>query len=230
MSADVEKLAIDGGTPARAQLDAWVRPGGMMIGEEEKQAVLEVLEHQNLNRFQGRSTPGPSKVTQFEEAFARHKGTRHAVAVTSGTAAIITALVAVGVGPGDEVIVPAFTYIASFGAVVAAKGVPIVCEVDDSLTMDPADLEKKITPRTKAIMPVHMDGVPCDMDAIMEIARKYNLRVVEDTAQANGGSFHGRKLGAFGDAGAFSMQINKIITAGEGGVVTCSDDEVYHRA
>jgi dTDP-4-amino-4,6-dideoxygalactose transaminase len=111
---------------------------------------------------------------------------------------LLCGLVGLGIGPGDEVIVPAFTWIASASAVVAAGAVPVVAEVDESLTLDPADLENKITPYTKAILPVHMRGVPCEMDEIMEIARKHNLVILEDVAQANGGSYHGKRLGALG--------------------------------
>jgi 8-amino-3,8-dideoxy-alpha-D-manno-octulosonate transaminase len=134
------------------------------------------------------------------------------------------------VEPGDEVIVPAYTFFASCAAVVAARAIPIVAEVDRSLTMDPQDLERKIGKRTKAILPVHMRGMPAKMDRVMEAARRHNLKVVEDVAQANGGSFQGRKLGAFGDVGAFSLQYHKTITSGEGGVVATSQDLAYTRA
>jgi len=203
-------------------------PGGMRINEEEEQAVLEVLRAKRLFRYYG-PNPGPSKVEEFEQDFAHFMGVKYAVAVTSGTAALICGLIGLGVGPGDEVIVPAYTWIASASAVVAVGAVPILAEVDDSLTLDPADLEQKITPYTKAVIPVHMRGTPCRMDAIMEVARRHKLKVLEDAAQANGGSFHGKRLGAHGDAGAFSLQFNKIITSGEGGVVITDQEEVWNR-
>jgi dTDP-4-amino-4,6-dideoxygalactose transaminase len=142
---------------------------------------------------------------------------------------LICGLMAIGVGPGDEVIVPGYTWIASASAVVMVGGIPIIAEVDDSLTLDPEDVERKITPRTKAILPVHMRGTPARMDALMEIARRHGLRVVEDVAQADGASFQGRRLGSIGDVGAFSLQFNKIITSGEGGMVITSDDELHKR-
>jgi 8-amino-3,8-dideoxy-alpha-D-manno-octulosonate transaminase len=121
-----------------------------------------------------------------------------------------------GVGPGDEVIVPAYTWIATASAVLAVSAVPIIAEVDDSLTIDPADIQRKISPYTKAIIPVHMHGAPCRMDAILAVANEHSLKVVEDCAQANGASYQGKQVGSFGDAGCFSLQFNKIITAGEG--------------
>lgn len=203
-------------------------PGGMRIDEEEEQAVLEVIRSKRLFRYYG-PNPGPSKVEEFEKAFAQFMGAKYAVAVTSGTAALICGLVGLGVGPGDEVILPAYTWIASASAVVAVGAVPVMAEVDESLTLDPADLEKKITPYTKAVIPVHMRGAPCRMDLIMDVARRHNLKVLEDAAQANGGSYHGKRLGTFGDAGAFSLQFNKIITSGEGGVIITDQEEVWKR-
>jgi dTDP-4-amino-4,6-dideoxygalactose transaminase len=157
-------------------------------------------------------------------------GTKYAVAVTSGTAALICGLIGLGVGPGDEVIVPAFTWISSPAAVAAVGGVPVVAEVDESLTLDPADVEAKITPYTKAIMPVHMRGTPARMDQLLDVARRHGLKVIEDAAQADGGSFHGQRLGSLGDVGCFSLQFNKIITSGEGGMVITSDKLVWQRA
>jgi dTDP-4-amino-4,6-dideoxygalactose transaminase len=203
-------------------------PGGMRLDEEEEQAVLEVIRSKRLFRYYG-PYPGPSQVEAFEQEFSRHLGVKYAVGVTSGTAALICGLAALGVGPGDEVIVPAYTWIATASAVVAVGAVPVLAEVDESLTLDPADLERVISPYTKAIIPVHMRGAPCQMQAILEVARKHNLKVLEDAAQANGASFAGRRLGAWGDAGAFSLQFNKIITSGEGGAVITDQEEVWER-
>jgi dTDP-4-amino-4,6-dideoxygalactose transaminase len=223
------RLAIDGGPPARRRPDPPMYPGGNAIGLEEEQAVLEVLRSKRLFRYYG-PQPGPSKVEQLEIAFAAHMGATKAVAVTSGTAALMCGLAGIGVGPGDEVIVPAYTWIASASAVAMSGAVPILAEVDDTLTLDPADVADKITPRTKAIMPVHMRGAPARMDELLAIARERGLRVIEDVAQANGGSYRGKWLGSLGDVGCFSLQFNKIITCGEGGIVITSDDEIHKRA
>jgi dTDP-4-amino-4,6-dideoxygalactose transaminase len=204
-------------------------PGGMEIGAEEEAAVLEVLRNKRLFRYYG-PNPGPSQVEELERAFATHMGARRALAVTSGTAALICGLQGIGVGPGDEVIVPAYTWIASASAVAAVGGIPIPAEVNESLTLDPADVAVKITPYTKAIMPVHMRGAPCRMDELLALARARGLKVIEDTAQADGASYRGRRLGSIGDVGCFSLQFNKIITSGEGGMVITSDEAVWKRA
>jgi 8-amino-3,8-dideoxy-alpha-D-manno-octulosonate transaminase len=228
-SVQREQLAINGGAPAKQRPNPPMYPGGMSVGQEEEEAVLEVLHSKRLFRHYG---PGSSssKVAELEQAFAAHMGTRHAVAVTSGTAALICGLQGVGVGAGDEVIIPAYTWIASATAVLAVGGIPIIAEVDESLTLDPQDVAAKITPYTRAIMPVHMRGVPCRMDELMALAHHHGLKVVEDTAQADGGSYRGKRLGSFGDAGCFSLQFNKIITAGEGGMVLTNDENVWKRA
>ncbi len=226
---DPKKLATQGGAPVVTHRMPPMYPGGMRIDEEEEQAVLEVLRTRRLFRYYG-PNPGASKVDELEETFASVMGSQYALAVNSGTSALITGLNALGIGPGDEVIVPAYTWIASASAVVAAGAVPVMAEVDESLTLDAADAERKLSPYTRAILPVHMRGAPCRMDAIMELARKHQLKVLEDTAQANGASFNGRRLGSIGDAGAFSLQFNKILTSGEGGMLITSQREAYDRA
>lgn len=225
---DSQTLAIRGGTPAKRNPDPPIYPGGMAVAEEEEAEVLEVLRSKRLFRYYG---PGDteSKTSQLEAAFAEKKGTNYAVAVTSGTASLVCGLHGIGIGPGDEVIVPAYTWIASASSVVAAGGIPVVAEVDESLLLDPADVERNITPYTKAIMPVHMRGAPCQMDALMALAKEHGLKVIEDVAQANGGSFQGQPLGSFGDVGCFSLQFNKIITSGEGGMVVTNDETVWKR-
>lgn len=222
------KLAIHGGTPAKQNPDPPMYPGGMAIAEAEEQAVLEVLRAKRLFRYYG---PGeaPSKASELEQAFAAQKGARHALAVTSGTAALTCGLQGIGIGPGDEVILPAYTWIASAAAIIAVGGVPVIAEVDETLLLDPADVARKITPYTKAIMPVHMRGAPCRMDELMALANKHGLRVIEDVAQANGASYKGQALGTFGHVGCFSLQFNKIITSGEGGMVISDDDEIRKR-
>jgi len=229
MSYNKANLAINGGPKAKPTINPPMFPGGLEIGEEEKKEVLEVLESQYLFRYYGPKKM-PSKVKALEQGYIDYLGVKHCLALNSCTSALITGLIAVGVEPGDEVIVPAYTFFASVAAVVIAKALPIVCEVDASLTMDPEDLERKISKRTKAILPVHMRGMPAKMDRIMDIAKKHNLKVVEDVAQSNGGSFGGKKLGSFGDAGAFSLQYHKIITSGEGGILATDGDLLYTRA
>jgi dTDP-4-amino-4,6-dideoxygalactose transaminase len=222
-------LAINGGPRAKSTPAVPMFPGGMEIGEEEKREVLEVLDAKWLFRYYGPKT-FPSKVKKLEEEYAKYLGVKHCLGVNSGTSALIAGLVAAGVGPGDEVIVPAYTFFASVAAVVAAKAVPVIAEVDKSLTMDVEDAAKKINKRTKALLPVHMRGMPARMDRIMELAQTHKLKVIEDVAQANGGSYRGRKLGSFGDVGCFSLQFHKVITAGEGGVLATGGDLYYTRA
>lgn len=223
-----EKLAIYGGPKAKTTPNLPMYPGGLEIGEEEKRQVLEVLDRKYLFRYYGPENY-PSKVREFELEFAKKVGSKHALAVNSCTSALITALVACGIGPGDEVIVTGYTFFASCASIVAAKAIPVIAEIDETLTMDPADIEKKITPSTKAILAVHMRGVPCDMDKIMAIAKKHNLKVIEDVAQAVGGTYKGKYLGTFGDCGCFSFQYHKTITAGEGGMVITDDSKIYDR-
>jgi 8-amino-3,8-dideoxy-alpha-D-manno-octulosonate transaminase len=223
-----EQLAIYGGPKAKTTPNIPMYPGGLSIGDEEKRLVLEVLDRKYLFRYYG-PEQYPSKVAELEQAFAEKFGAKYALAVTSCTSALISALVAVGVGPGDEVIVTGYTFFASCASIVAAKAVPVICDIDDTLTMDPDDLERKITPRTKAVIAVHMRGVPCDIERIAAICRKHNLKLIEDVAQACGGSFNGKMLGTFGDVGCFSFQYHKIITAGEGGMCLTDDPKLYDR-
>ena len=224
----LEQLALNGAPPAKQRPDPPMYPGGMEIDAEEEQAVLEVLRAKRLFRYYGPLTSS-SKVLELEQAFAAFMGTQYSLAVTSGTAALTCGLHALGIGPGDEVIVPAYTWIASAAAIITAGAIPIMAEVDESLLLDPVDVEAKITPYTKAIMAVHMRGAPCRMDEIMAVARKHKLTVIEDTAQADGGSYKGRRLGSIGDVGCFSLQFNKIITAGEGGMVITNDETLWKR-
>ena len=225
----LDQLALNGAPPAKQRPDPPMYPGGMAIDEEEEQAVLDVLRSKRLFRYYGPLTSS-SKVLELEQAFAAFMGTQYSLAVTSGTAALTCGLHALGIGPGDEVIVPAYTWIASAAAIITAGAIPIMAEVDESLLLDPVDVEAKITPYTKAIMAVHMRGAPCRMDELMAVARKHNLKVIEDTAQADGGSYKGRRLGSIGDVGCFSLQFNKIITAGEGGMVITNDAEIWKRS
>ena len=157
-------------------------------------------------------------------------GSTFGVAVANGTAALRCALAALGVGPGDEVVVPAFTFIATVNAVVAAGAVPVFAEVDDTLGLDPADLERHINERTAAVIVVHLENAAADLDALLPIADRHDVAVIEDTAQAFGATYHGRALGTFGALGAYSLQQEKNITAGEGGLIVTDDERLYLRA
>ncbi|NLZ56491.1 MAG: DegT/DnrJ/EryC1/StrS family aminotransferase [Clostridiaceae bacterium] len=223
-----EKLAIHGGPKAKTTENYPMYPGGLEIGDEEKRQVLEVLDNQYLFRYYGPANC-ESKVKRFEQEFAEKMGAKYALATSSCTGALISSLVACGVGPGDEVIVSGYTFFASCAAIVAAKAIPVIAEVDETLTIDPDDIEKKITPATKGILVVHMRGVPCDMDRIMSIAKKHKLVVIEDCAQAVGAMYKGKFVGTFGDCGCFSFQYHKTITAGEGGMIITNDKRLYDR-
>lgn len=223
-----EKLAIYGGPKAKTTPNFPMYPGGLEIGEEEKKQVLEVLDTKYLFRYYGPAGV-ESKVGLFEKAFKEKMGAGYALATSSCTGALISSLVACGIGPGDEVIVTGYTFFASCAAIVAAKGIPVIAEIDETLTIDPEDIKRKITPATKAIVAVHMRGVPCDMDAIMAIANEHGLRVIEDCAQAVGAMYKGKYVGTFGDCGCFSFQYHKTITAGEGGMILTNDQRLYDR-
>jgi dTDP-4-amino-4,6-dideoxygalactose transaminase len=204
-------------------------PGGMEIAAEEIEAATRVLASKNVFRYYGVGD-GPHEVLDFEREFAEHMGSRHALCVNAGSSALICGLIGAGIGEGDEVIVPAYTWNATPNAVIAARATPVLAEVDDSLTLDPADVERKIGPKTKAILPVHMRGAPADMDGLTTLAKEHGLVLIEDVCQAAGASFKDRRLGTFGDAGAFSLQFNKIITTGEGGVLITDRDDLYDLA
>ncbi len=222
-----ETLALNGGEKAvQRPLNRY--KGAALIGEEEKRAVMEVLDSKSLFRYYGPNLL--FKVAQFEAALADYLQTPFVATASSGTAALRMGLAALGVGAGDEVIVPAVTFIASVGAIVAQGALPIFAEVDAHFTLDPAQIEGLITPRTRAIMPVHLFGVAADMDPIMELAGRHGLAVIEDTAQACGSFYKERRLGSIGDIGAFSFQLEKNITSGEGGAIATSDEELYKRA
>jgi 8-amino-3,8-dideoxy-alpha-D-manno-octulosonate transaminase len=196
--------------------------------EEEKEAVWRVIESGWLFRYDG-DQANLRQVDQFETQFAQRMGVPHAVAVTSGTAALICALAGLGIGPGDEVIVPGYTFIATAAAVVDARAVPIIAEIDETLTIDVDDVRAKITPRTKAIIPVHMAGIPANLGPILDLAAEHDLYVIEDACQAVGGSYHGEPLGSLGDVGAFSLNFYKIIGVGEGGAAITSNRMTYER-
>lgn len=227
MAVDKDVLAIEGGQPVAEEPFPPLWLGPSEIDENEVEAVAAVVRSQTLFRYLDDAN---SRCTELENKFRAMTGCRHALALGGGTAALIAGLTGIGVGDGDEVILPGYTYIASAAAVIICGGVPVIAEIDDSLTLDPEDVERKITSRTKAIMPVHMRGFPCDMDSLLDVAKRHDLLVIEDVAQADGGSYKGRRLGSMGNVGCFSLQQYKLITAGEGGIVVTNDDAVYHRA
>ncbi|HVM09049.1 MAG TPA: aminotransferase class V-fold PLP-dependent enzyme [Acidimicrobiales bacterium] len=227
MDTDTGRLAIDGGTPIRTTLPPMGK-GVTLLGDEEKAAVLEVLESKSLFRYYGPDLR--NKVEAFEAASRDLLGAPFAVATSSGTAALRCALAALGIGCGDEVIVPSFTFIATVNAVVVSAAVPVFAEIDDTLGLDPADVEAKITDRTRAIIAVHLDNGACDMHALMEVARRRGVPVIEDAAQAMGATLAGRALGTIGDLGCFSLQLEKNVTSGEGGLVVANDEGLWLRA
>jgi dTDP-4-amino-4,6-dideoxygalactose transaminase len=204
-------------------------PGGMEVGREEIAALTRVIESKNVFRYYGVGD-GPDEVLSFEREFAEHMGAKHALGVNAGSSALICALIGAGVGDGDEVIVPAYTWNATPNAVLASRAIPVLAEIDESLTLDPEDVERRITPRTRAILPVHMRGAPAAMEALTAIAKQHELVLIEDVCQAAGATYRGRRLGTFGDAGAFSLQFNKIITTGEGGVLITDRDDLLELA
>ena len=218
-------LAIDGGPLAiQAPLPDGVS-GPSIIGDEEIDAVTEVLRSQKLFRY-----TDYSQVDKFDKEAAEFLGVEYAVMVNSGTSALVCALTGAGAGPGDEVILPGYTYIATAAAIIATGAVPVIAEVDESLGLDPADLERKITPYTKAVVIVHMRGVPARIDELVAIARKHGLKIVEDCCQCVGGEYKGKQVGTYGDVGAWSLNYYKTISSGEGGMVFTNDRDIYERA
>jgi len=205
--------------------------GAELIGQEEIKEVVEILETGVLMRYGfDAQRKGMFKVREFEEAFAKYCGTNYALGVTSGSAALKVALTALDIGPGDDVLVPAFTFLATYEAVMEVGAIPIMVDIDETLNLDPKEIAKKKTPYTKAVIPVHMCGSAACIDTILEEARKHKLLVLEDNAQGCGASFKGKKLGSFGDMGCFSFDYVKTVTTGEGGMVITNNKDLYHRA
>ena len=206
-------------------------PGAFSIGSEEKEQLIQVIDSGYLFRYGDLDNPlFEHKAYTLEQEFADANGVKHCLATTSGTASLLCCLAALGIGEGDEVIVPGYTFIASISSVMLMGATPVLAEIDDSLTIDPIRIEELITPKTKAIMPVHMLGNPCDMDSIMAIAKKHGLKVIEDSCQAAGAKYKGKPVGTMGDISAFSLNIFKTITSGDGGTVITNDTALYERA
>jgi len=206
-------------------------PGFEKFGEAERKSVSDVLDTGVLMRYGfDPMRKGHWKARELEAALAGRMQVRHAHLVSSGTAALTVALANVGVGAGDEVILPTFTFVASFEAVLALGAVPVLCDIDDTLTLDPAAVKKAITPATRVIMPVHMCGSMADLGALKSIADAHGLVLVEDACQAIGGSYEGKPLGSYGHVGCFSFDYVKTITCGEGGALITDSDEIYEKA
>ena len=220
-----KKLAIDGRNPVVTGGIPKGMHGSSVIDEQEINAVTKVLKSQNLFRFSDNS-----EVLKFEQEVAELLGVKHSLMVNSGTSAIICALTGGGIGPGDEVIVPGYTFIATAAAVVAVGAIPIIAEIDDYLGLDPTDVEKKITPYTKAVLPVHMQGVSGRIDQIVDVANRHDLQIFEDCCQCIGGRYRGCFVGTIGNAGAWSLNFFKIISTGEGGLIFTDDYEIYERS
>jgi len=222
-------LALFGAEPVRRKLYPMHNP----IGEEEKRAAIEVMESGVLSQFIGGWHPdfyGGKKVQALERAWAEYVGAKYAVSVNSNTSGLLAAVGAAGVGPGDEVIVPPYTMSATATAVIGYNAVPVFADIrDDIFCLDPASVRERISPRTKAMIAVHLFGHPADMDPLMEIAREHNLVMIEDAAQAPGAIYKGRKVGSLGDITVFSLNFHKHIHTGEGGIVTTNSDYYAER-
>ncbi|MYH54926.1 MAG: DegT/DnrJ/EryC1/StrS family aminotransferase [Acidimicrobiia bacterium] len=203
-------------------------PGSELIGDAELAEIKEVLAGGYLARY-GPPDGFPAKVLAFEQEVIRRSGVRHALAVNSGTSALWLALAGLGVGPGDEVIVPGFTFVASISSIVYSGALPVLAEVDQSFNLDPDDVKTRITPSTKAVLVVHMLGSPARLKELREVADRHGVSLIEDAAQAFGGTYEGAWLGAHGDAGVFSFNIYKTITSGDGGMLVTDDPDLYRR-
>ncbi len=215
-----ERLALLGGKPIRnTPFPAWP-----IFGPEEEKAVAAVVRSGKWGRLAG------EEVARFEKRFAEYQQAKHAVAVVNGTVAIRLALIAGGIQAGDEVIVPPYTFLATASAVVECNAVPVFADLElETFNLDPAAVEAAITPRTRAIIPVHLAGLPVNLEALNDIARRHNLLVIEDAAHAHGAEYKGRRVGAIGNYGTFSFQSSKNLTSGEGGIIVTNDDELAAR-
>jgi len=203
-------------------------PGAHAINEEEEEALLRVCRSKSLYRYHG--IDPQREASQFEQEFATFTGARYAVAVTSGTAALHTAFGALQVGPGQEVIIPAYLWVSIAAAVVNLGAIPVLADIDETFCINPEDVRRKITPRTSAILIAHMNGAPGNVLDLIGMARDRGIYLVEDCAQCVGGTIHGQSVGTFGDIAIFSFQINKNISSGEGGAVITNNEGLWRRA
>lgn len=208
-------------------------PGFEVFGKEEREAINRLFELNGGVLFAhgfDAMRKGIYRVREFESAFAKHFGVPYAQAVSSGSAALKVAMKALGIGAGDEVITQSFTFVATVEAIIEVGAIPVISDIDKTLNIDPQSLEKAITPKTKAVIPVHMMGAPARMDEVMAIAKKHKLLVLEDNAQGAGGKYKGLPLGSIGDIGTFSFDFGKTMTTGEGGMVVTSSKDLYIKA
>ena len=213
-------LALFGGRPIRtAPFPIWP-----IYGREEEQALLRALRSGDWGTLSGK------QVTTFEQRFAEYHGAKHGIGVANGTVSLRIALMAAGIEAGDEVIIPPYTFFATASSVIEANATPIFVDIDRAtFNIDPAAIEAAVTKRTRAIIAVHLGGLPCDMDAIMAIAQRHGLLVIEDAAHAHGSEYKGKRVGAIGQMGSFSFQSSKNLTSGEGGIITTNDDQLAER-
>ena len=222
------ELALNGGTPVRTKPLPSAMQGATLIGEEELKELADVVREKSPFRFYGLGNP--DKVDTLEKMVCEKFGVKHALGVSSGTSSISVAIAALGLGAGDEVILPAFAWFSDYTALVTAGVKPVFADVGEDINLDPEDFERKITPATKAVICVHYQGTACRMDEIMDVARRHGILVIEDIAQAFGGKYKGKYLGTIGDIAVSSFQTHKVITAGEGGMVLTNRDDFYIRA
>jgi len=224
----IEKLAIDGGKPVRTEPLPLEFPGIHHMDNQEIDAAVNILKHRSPYRFYGIDLQKEAR--KLETALAQFLGAEHVVATSSGTASLQVALAAMGVGPGQQIIVPAYQWVSVVAAVVNQGAIPVLADIDETFCIDPLKLQKLVTPKTTGIIVVHMSGAPANIKELSRVAKDQNLFLLEDCAQCAGGSVDGRKVGTFGDIAAFSFQMNKNMTAGEGGAVATHDLRLYRRA
>ncbi len=226
--AALAKLALNGGRPVRQMPLPTKMLGADLTGEEELEMLRQAVASKTLFRHYG---PGkPVMAEALERRMREQFGVRYALAVSSGSAALFCSLAGLGIGPGDEVILPAFSWYSCYNAIVLQGALPVFCDIDCSLNLDPEDFDRKITPRTKAVLVVHYQGGPARMAEILDVARRHGIKVLEDGAQSIGARFQGRYCSTMGDVGTFSFQGNKIVVAGEGGMVLTNDPAIFERA
>jgi len=228
MLEQFETLAIEGGKPVRTTPLPLEFPGVHHINEEEEQAVLRVIRSRSLFRYYGIDLQG--EVEAFESEIEAFLGVSHALAATSGTGALHVGLSALGVGPGQEIIVPAYLWVSVVAAVVNLGAIPVLADINETFCLDPSAVLRRITPRTSGIIAVHMSGAPADVSELLKIAAERKLFLLEDCAQCAGGSVDRKKVGTFGDMGIFSFQMNKNMSSGDGGCVVTNDLRLYQRA
>ena len=205
--------------------------GAALIGKEEEELVLKVLRSQEPFRYYGHDpNKPPGMAAQLEKEFSEMYGFKYALAVTSGTAALECALAALGVGPGDEVIVPAWSWISCFTAIVRVGATPVLAEIDESFCLAPGEISRLMTPRTKAVLLIHFQGVAADLEAITRECHSHGIKLLEDCAEAVGATYRGKSVGTYGDCAIFSFQYHKFMTSGEGGMFSTADPTLYERA